>query len=431
MTICVLGLGYVGTVVATTLARRGHPVVGVDIDADKVHLLERGRASCAEPGLDDAIVRAGAALTASTDVQAALTEAHEILVCVGTPTGANGRPDLRSIDRVAEQIGTALRDAGPPMRTVVLRSTVPPGTTRTRVLPAIEATSGRRHGDGWTLLVSPEFLREGSALADMQAPPQTVIGARDPSDAAAYLARLGEATGPVEIVPFETAELLKYATNAFHGLKVAFANEVGALAHAVGSDGRQVMDLLCRDRTLNISTAYLRPGEPFGGSCLPKDLRALGRLAVDRGLTVPLTTSVLPANAAQLQRLVDAIVRTDVRRVGLVGLAFKAGTDDLRESPWVELVRRLRMDGMAVQIFDPHVDPTALRGKNRIFADLGLPDLADMLVTDLAALAEHSETLVLARRLEPSDTCPGPINIIDVADNHHMSDRSGYQAVPW
>lgn len=434
MKVAILGLGYVGTVAGACLAARGHHVVGVDLDPAKVELMKLGRPSFVEPGLEGLLADGVATqrLTASVDTQNVLAEAEVVIVTVGTPTGTRGRPDLRAVEGVAEQIGTALRARETPLA-IVLRSTVLPGTTRDLFIPKIEASSGKRHGEAFTCVFSPEFLREGCAVEDFDKPPQTLVGVVEDAHAETYLRLLAGINAPVRTTSLEVAEIMKYACNCFHAVKIAFANEVGALANAVGADGREAMALLCEDTVLNISKAYMRPGNAFGGSCLPKDLRGLTHLALEKQMSVPLLGSVLSSNEAQIRRIVDAVRDTAPKTVGVVGLAFKDDTDDLRESPMVQMVRELLLGGLEVKVYDPAVQQTQMRGKNLQFAQLGIPDLSSRLVSDLPTLVQQCDTLLAARKV--LGTVPtsvfGNKAVIDLVGIKALETLPRYRTVCW
>ncbi len=435
MKVAILGLGYVGTVAGACLAGRGHQVVGVDIDPAKVQLMHQGKPSFVEPGLEQLLQRgvAGGLLSGSLDTRRVVAESDVVIVTVGTPTGARGRPDLKAVEAVADEIGAALVDrAGRPLA-VVLRSTVLPGTTRDVFIPRLEAASGLRHGEAFTCVFSPEFLREGCAVQDFDKPPQTLVGALDEAHAQTYLRLLEGIDAPARVTTLEVAELMKYACNCFHAVKIAFANEIGAIANAVGADGREAMALLCQDTILNISSAYLRPGNAFGGSCLPKDLRGLTHLALEQQTNVPLLASVLPSNDEQVRRIVDAVRDSGGKTVGLVGLAFKDDTDDLRESPMVQIVRDLLLSGLDVKVYDPAVQQSEMRGKNLQFAQLGIPDLATRLVADLSQLVSMSDTLVTARKsLGKVPTSQfGQKTVIDLVGVRELEGLGGYRSVCW
>jgi GDP-mannose 6-dehydrogenase len=346
MRICVFGLGYVGTVTAASLAGRGHSVVAVDVDAIRVAMLGRGEATVVEPGLDELLAEGlrAARLSATTDVRAALTGAEIAVVCVGTPAGEDGHSDLRQVRAALAAIGEN-RDPAHPL-TVLLRSTVPPGSTAS-VEPILDGRPGLE------LVFYPEFLREGSAVADFRTPSLAVVGTHDGGEPSP---RVREIAGADAVVTnWATAECVKYACNAFHATKVAFANELGRIGKSAGIDSRAVMDIVCRDRVLNISPAYLRPGNPFGGSCFPKDVLALSRFAESRGVAIPLIASLLPSNGEHARRLREMALRGDERELALIGLSFKAGSDDLRGSSMLELARHALAAGRTVRVFDPAV----------------------------------------------------------------------------
>lgn len=437
MRICVLGLGYVGTVAGGCLADRGHDIVGVDVDEAKAELFGLGRASFVEPRLDDLLAAAHAAgrLVASNDPVVAPADCDLVLVTVGTPSGVDGEVNLDALRSVADDLGTMLRTRSEDTAiTIVLRSTVPPGTTRSEFIPRIEAASGKAHGQGWTCLFAPEFLREGCAIADFVDPPQTIVGALVDAHAQPYLDALGELSTPTTVTTLETAELMKYACNCFHAVKIAFANEIGAVARAAGADGREVMRLVCEDKVLNISSAYLRPGNAFGGSCLPKDLKGLNQVAIEHGIELPMLKSVMPANDAQIERLIAAIKARGHRRVGVAGLAFKDDTDDLRDSPMVSVVRELLLHNFDVKVWDKHVVLAALRGKNLRFIQMGVPQLSELLVAEPIDLARSCETLVLYRKL---DVGPGLLEalaqteVIDLVGHPELDGLPGYGTVFW
>jgi len=437
MKITVMGLGYVGTVVAGCLARDGHDVIGVDVDRDKVAQINAGRAPIVEPQIDAIVGAAVAAcrLQATTDATAAVHASDLVLVCVGTPSRANGSIDLAHLRRVCEQIGAALRQhPGAPV--VALRSTVLPGTTRGVAIPLLESASGKRAGVEFGVCVNPEFLREASAVRDYEQPPKTVIGELNRASGD-LLASLYEGfPGLLVRTDLETAELVKYADNAWHALKVGFANEIGSLCKALGIDGHRLMEIFCRDRKLNLSPAYLKPGFAFGGSCLPKDLRALLQQARALDLSLPILAGVLPSNELQLARGVRAVIDAGKRRVGLLGLSFKAGTDDLRESPLVELAERLFGKGYDLRIYDAHVDLAELRGANRDFVLNRLPHLARLLVPSVDAVLAHAETIVVGnaaaefadvpRRLSEGQVL---IDLVRICDAPSVA--GAYEGIAW
>ncbi len=394
--VAVFGVGYVGAVTAACLAQDGHRVVGVDVDAGKVAEVNAGQSPVSEPGLDDLLkaqVQAGR-LRATTDAVEAVNTTDIAMVAVGTPSADDGSVTVGGVEGVVRAIGKAVKASGK-RYTVVVRSTLLPGLLEERLRPILEEEAGRACGDGLVLCNNPEFLREGSAVKDYYQPPYVLVGADTPDHAAPVLALYDRVEGEKLTTDTRTASLVKYTCNAYHAIKVAFANEVGSLARAFGADGHGVMDLVCKDRKLNVSAAYLRPGFAFGGSCLPKDLRALTRFAEQQALRTPLLASALPSNEAHLKRALKRIRDTGERRIGLVGLSFKAGTDDLRESPMVDLVETLLGSGCEVKIYDPNVMLSRLRGRNLAYVDRHLPHLASLLVPQPPMLLQHAALLVL------------------------------------
>jgi GDP-mannose 6-dehydrogenase len=394
--VAVFGLGYVGTVSAACLASRGHTVIGVDVSPDKVAMVTEGRTPVVEERIGDLIaeqVRSGR-LTATTDAAAAVAATDLALVCVGTPSTPSGSLLTAYLEQVAEQIGAAL--VGRPDRyTVVIRSTMLPTTCDDIVIPRLEAASGLSAGSDFGVAVNPEFLREGSSVRDFFDPPKTVIGEIDEATGDA-VARLYEGLpGPVYRVPLRVAEMIKYADNSFHALKTGFANEMGAVCKALGLDSHAVMEILTADTKLNISPAYLRPGYAFGGSCLPKDLRALVHRARRADVAIPILESILPSNEGQIDRVFRTIEATGKRRVGLLGLSFKPGTDDLRESPMVALAERLLGRGFELLIHDPQVAVSRLLGANRAYVDQRIPHLSRLMAGSAGEVIAHAEVVVV------------------------------------
>ncbi len=394
--IAVFGVGYVGCVTAACLSRDGHRVLGVDVDAVKAAQLAAGQPTVSEPGLADLVHEAVLAgrLSATTDPAEAVRRTEMALVAVGTPSSSDGSVSTVGVERVIAAIGQALRDTDRPY-TVVLRSTLLPGILEERLGPLLVAASGRELGDGLHLVNNPEFLREGLAILDYDNPPFVLVGADDAEAAAQVLELYRGISAETIVSDTRSVALIKYACNAFHALKVAFANEVGSLAGSFGADGHQIMDILCRDTKLNIAKAYLRPGFAFGGSCLPKDLRALTRHAERAHLRLDLLASVLPSNESHLRRAIERVQESGHRRIGLVGLSFKAGTDDLRESPLVILAETLLGRGFDLKIYDPGVVIGRLRGRNSAYVDRHMPHIASLLVDDPAELYRHASLLML------------------------------------
>lgn len=402
MKVAVLGLGYVGSVTAACLADGGHTVTGADPDPGKVDLIGQGRAPIVEPGLDELIARTRGrgTLDATTDADAALAGSDVSIVCVGTPSRQNGSLDLHFMERVAEQVGRWLRTC-PHFHLVLVRSTVLPGTVDGVVGPILERASGRRVDRDFGLAMCPEFLRETTAVADFHDPPFTVVGVRDSRSAALARELFGSLDRPYHEVPLGVAEALKYACNAFHAVKIAFANEMARLCAPAGVDARQVMRIFSQDDRLNLSPAYLRPGFAFGGSCLPKDLRALLHAAGANDQVVPMLGSVLHSNEVHLREAARLVLASGSRRVALLGLSFKTGTDDLRESPSVELAETLIGKGVDLRIYDAHVNPTKLVGTNRAFVEQRLPHLNRILHEDPATAIAGVDCAVVATDERP------------------------------
>ncbi len=396
MNVSVFGLGYVGSVSAASLARDGHTVIGVDVNPGKVEMLATGRSPVVEPGLDDLIresVEAGR-LTATTDALEAVAATDISLVCVGTPSRRNGSLDFNYLERVSGEIGQALRSKDS-YHVVVIRSTVLPGTTHQVIIPALERAAGRRYGEGFGVSVNPEFLREGSALGDFRNPPITLVGHNHAVDAARSLRLYENVHAPVVSTTIVVAEMVKYASNSWHALKIAFANEIGNLCKRLGVDSHDVMDVFVQDQKLNISPRYLRPGFAFGGSCLPKDVRAMQHRARQLDLELPVIQSILPSNQMQIQHAIDAIVETGRKRIGLLGFAFKAGTDDLRESPAVILAEAVLGKGYDLAIYDRNVSLARLVGANKEYIEEQIPHLSSLLRESIDEVIGRSEVIVI------------------------------------
>lgn len=396
MKISVFGLGYVGTVSAGCLASDGHQVIGVDPLETKVSLIGGGRSPIIEADIDDIIsaaVRSGC-LRATGDPDLAISESELSFVCVGTPSLSNGNLDLRYIRRICEQIGGALRKREK-RHTVVIRSTVLPGTMRKIVIPILEEFSGKTAGRDFGICSNPEFLREGSAVKDFRLPPKTVIGEIDESSGDLLEELYGKIDAPLIRTDLETAEMIKYVDNSWHALKIGFANEIGALCKSLEIDAHAVMDVFCQDRKLNISTAYLRPGFAFGGSCLPKDLRALTYSAKTHDLQLPILTSILPSNEMQVARGLQMIMEKGHSRVGVLGFSFKEGTDDLRESPMIEVIERLIGKGYELRIYDRNVKLATLVGANRDFILNHIPHISKLMAEDVDTVLRECQTIVI------------------------------------
>lgn len=392
-------MGYVGSVTAAALASRGHHVVGIDANDAKVGSINDGKSPVSEPGLPQLLADQVSAdrLRASADGATELSDADVSLICVGTPTGPDGTPDLSHVGAVATEIGRGLA-AGAGWHVVVLRSTVPPGTARGLVRERIEEASGLVAGRDFGLAVNPEFLREASAIADFERPAMTVIGALDDRSSATVEQLFDGIDAPIRRMSLEEAELLKLTNNAFHALKVGFANEVGRLCDRLGLDSHALMGALVADTRLNISPAYLMPGFAFGGSCLPKDLRSMGYQLRMAGVRAPILDGLLASNQQQVEEALRKVTASGARRIGVLGLAFKAGTDDLRESPIVTLVDALWRDGYAVSVFDPDVDLDAMIGSNREFIERQLPQIGEILRPTLGEVIDGADLVVIGQR---------------------------------
>lgn len=399
MNVSVFGLGYVGTVSAAALAAEGHDVVGVDVNRDKVASVSAGKSPIVEPGLGQLIEQAvsDGRLRAIADTSAAVASTDVSLVCVGTPNRRNGSLDLSYVTRVCEELGAALRHKSN-YHVVVVRSTVLPGTTHDVVIPALEAASGKKYGDGFGVSVNPEFLREGTALMDFRQPPMTLVGHNHAADASGTIALYEAIDAPLVSTSIRVAEMIKYTSNAWHALKVCFANEIGNLSKRLGIDSHEVMDIFCRDDKLNLSPYYLKPGFAFGGSCLPKDLRALQYRAKEVDVDLPLIQSILPSNKLQIQRAIDEVIDTGRKRIGLLGFSFKAGTDDLRESPLVILVETLLGKGLNLSIYDKNVSLARLVGSNKEYIEQQIPHLSALLRTTIDEVLSHSDVLVIGNQ---------------------------------
>ncbi|HUF21510.1 MAG TPA: UDP-glucose/GDP-mannose dehydrogenase family protein [Burkholderiales bacterium] len=437
MKICVLGLGYVGAVSAGCLAQEGHEVVGVDPEPRKVDLINDGKTPIIEKDIGTIIERQVAAgrLRATADVASAVGQADLSMVCVGTPSRANGDIELTFVRRVCEQIGAALRHH-PGAPAVVIRSTMLPGTIRNVVIPTLEAASGRRAGVDFGVCINPEFLREGTAVHDYFNPPKTVIGELNRASGDLLASVYAQLTAPLIRTDIETAEMVKYADNAWHALKVGFANEIGNLCKGVEVDSHRVMDIFCQDTKLNLSPYYLKPGFAFGGSCLPKDLRALLYKAKTLDVSLPILSAILPSNEQQVERGVRAVVEMGSRKVGILGFSFKAGTDDLRESPVVDLTERLIGKGYDLRIYDRNVNLARIHGANRDYILNHIPHISRLMVGSVDEVLEHARTIVIGnagtefrdipRRLGDDQSI---IDLVRVTDSRSVS--GVYEGICW
>jgi GDP-mannose 6-dehydrogenase len=427
MKISIFGLGYVGAVSLACLARDGHQVIGVDIDRAKLDLILAGKTPVVEEGMVElmAQVAGNGRVSVTTDVRSAILDTEISLICVGTPSAANGSQDQAAVVGLARQIGRALAQKIEP-HVLVFRSTLVPGTVEGVLKTTLEAESSRKEGVDFHLCFQPEFLREGSSIRDYDKPPFTIVGANHALPVERLQSLFGHLPCKFIQTSVRSAEMMKYCCNNFHALKITFANETARLCEALGVDPFEVMDLVCQDTQLNISRAYLKPGFAFGGSCLPKDLRATTHLARTHDVELPMHAAILPSNQAHLGLALRKILATGKRRIGFIGLSFKTGTDDLRESPLVTLAEQLIGKGMQLAIYDPEVHLAQLLGSNRRYIEQHLPHIGQLVRGDMGAVMAESEVLVvglstsevaqtLARLLRPEQTVIDLVNLPDRA----------------
>jgi GDP-mannose 6-dehydrogenase len=419
MNVSVFGLGYVGSVSAASFAADGHHVVGVDVNPTKVSSINEGRSPIVEPGLDELMRNAHekGLLSATTSTAEAVASTELSLVCVGTPSRKNGSLDLTYLERVCEQIGDALRDK-PDYHVVVIRSTVLPGTTHEVVVPALERRSGKTYGEGFGVSVNPEFLREGTALKDFRQPPLTLVGHNHAADAAGTLQLYHAIEAPLVTTSIRVAEMMKYTSNTWHALKVCFANEIGNLCKRLDIDSHEVMSIFCRDDKLNLSSYYLKPGFAFGGSCLPKDVRALQYRAKEVDLDMPVIQSILGSNRLQIDHALELVLQSGRKRIGLLGFSFKAGTDDLRESPMVILGEALLGKGYQLSIYDRNVSLARLVGANKEYIETQIPHLSSLLRETVDQVIESSDVIVIGNQapefVEAVERCRPDQLVIDL-----------------
>jgi GDP-mannose 6-dehydrogenase len=437
MRLSVFGLGYVGCVSAACFAKAGHQVVGVDISSTKTNIINDGRSPIVENGIGELLqdaVKTGK-LSATTDSAKGVGESEISLVCVGTPSRPNGALDLSFVRRVCEEIGDALRDKAAP-HVVVMRSTMLPGTLESLVVPTLESSSGKKAGHEFSVCVNPEFLREGSSLKDFFAPPFTLIGADDKEVAKVVSQLYAEIEAPLYVTGVRAAEMVKYACNSFHATKVSFANEIGNICKSLGIDSHEVMEVFCQDTKLNLSPYYLKPGFAFGGSCLPKDLRAINYKAKELDVDVPLLASLLRSNRLQIERAIEMVEGTGKKRIGILGFSFKAGTDDLRESPMVTLIERLIGKGMQLSIYDKDVSLARLFGANKEYIEREIPHISQLMRESIGEVVETSDVIVIGNKAQEfSDAqsllAPGKV-IIDLVRifGNRTSDET-YRGICW
>ncbi len=435
--ISIFGLGYVGSVSAACFARMGHSVIGVDAQAAKVDLINAQRAPIIEKDLETLVQEAGQAgrLRATQSAADAVANSDVSIICVGTPSRPNGSLDVAAVGKVCEEIGQALRDKSG-HHVVVVRSTILPGTMRDLVRPTLEAHSGKRAGVDFGVANNPEFLREGTAVYDFTNPPKTVIGASDEETGARVAALYHGIDAPVFITPHEVAEMIKYADNAWHAVKVGFGNEIGNICKALDIDSHHVMEIFCQDTKLNLSPYYLKPGFAFGGSCLPKDVRAITYTGRTLDLNLPLLNSLMPSNQEQVARAVRMVMAAGSREIGVLGFSFKAGTDDLRESPMVELIERLIGKGYDLRLYDKNVSLARLVGSNKAYILETIPHISNLMVDSIDDVLAHGKVIVIgnndpdfhqaASRLNADQSL---IDMVRVPDGGDLGDR--YDGINW
>lgn len=437
MRISIFGLGYVGTVCAGCLAKEGHEIIGVDPVRTKVQLLNAGKSPIIEADIEEIIADAvkSGRLRATDDSVQAILDTDISFVCVGTPSQINGNLDLTHVRHVCEQLGLALRDK-PARHTVVIRSTILPGTMRKLIIPVLEENSGKKAGKDFGVCNNPEFLREGTAVMDFALPSKTVIGEMDQASGDVLSALYAKLDAPLMRTDIETAEMIKYIDNSWHALKIGFANEIGNLCKSFSIDSHKAMDIFCQDKKLNISPAYLKPGFAFGGSCLPKDLRALSYSAKLHDLQLPILNAILPSNELQVSRGLQLIMEKGHKRVGILGFSFKEGTDDLRESPMIEIIERLAGKGYDIRIYDRNVQVARLVGANRDFILNRIPHISKLMVESIDAVLQHGETIVIGNKAAEFENIPAKLQagqrLVDfVRISKSRSSNGEYSGISW
>lgn len=437
MKLSIFGLGYVGCVSAACFADAGHEVIGVDVNELKAEIINNGRSPIVEPGIEEMIARSvkEKRLRATVDVTDAVINSDISMICVGTPGNHNGSLDLTYVKRVCQQIGEAIELKGR-YHIVAIRSTMLPGTIEQTVIPTLEVYSGKRAGRDFGIAINPEFLREGSSIHDFNHPPFTLIGADD-EDAAGPLRRLYAHTD-AEIIStgIKEAEMVKYACNCFHALKVTFANEIGNICKALAVDSYKVMEVFCKDTKLNLSPYYLKPGFAFGGSCLPKDLRAITYKAKELDVETPLLGSVQISNRQQVERAIDMVLQTGRKNVGVLGLSFKSGTDDLRESPMVALIETLIGKGLKLSIYDRDVELAKIFGANKQYIEREIPHISSLMCPELNEVIDGSEVIIIGKKEDEFRALSDKLNngrvIIDLVRLFDPADsRKSYQGMCW
>jgi GDP-mannose 6-dehydrogenase len=436
MKLSVFGIGYVGCVSAACFAKEGHHVTGVDVNPTKVEIINNGNSPIVEPGVSELMNEAVSSghLRATTSAQEAVHNSEVSLVCVGTPSRANGSLDLSHVTRVCEEIGAALQTKDE-RHVVVMRSTMLPGTIHEVVVPALERTSGKKAGTDFGVCINPEFLREGSSLKDFYAPPFTLIGADDETTAKTVTELYAKIEAPLFTTPVKTAEMIKYVCNSFHALKVSFANEVGNICKALAIDSHEVMNIVCEDKKLNLSSYYMKPGFAFGGSCLPKDLRAINYKAKELDVELPVLGSILASNRLQVERAVQMVMKTGKKQIGVLGFSFKAGTDDLRESPMVTLIETLLGKGYKLSLYDRDVSLARLFGANKEYIEREIPHISTLMRGSVDEVVNDAEVVIIGNKAEEFRDVQAKLKdgqvLIDLVRLFDDASNETYQGICW
>lgn len=438
MKISIFGLGYVGAVSLGCLARDGHTVYGVDVDEGKLNLIKEGKTPIIEEGMIEMMseVSKSGLVHVTNNAQEAISNTDVSFVCVGTPSSSNGSQDLTAIKKVSQEIGAALKTTSN-YHVIIFRSTIEPGTTENVIKPILEEHSGKKCGEGFGLGFQPEFLREGSSIKDYDNPPFTIVGAD--SDRSSDAVKEIFKDLPCEYIKTDisTAEMMKYACNTFHALKITFANEIGRISQALSVDSRDVMQLVCKDKSLNISPAYLRPGFAYGGSCLPKDLRAILYMAKTNDIELPMLAGVMQSNKLHIEHAINTVLSSGKKSVGMIGLSFKSGTDDLRESPLVIIAEQFIGKGLDLKIYDPEVNVARLVGANKKYIEESIPHISSLMVNSCEEIVEHAEVLIVGIiddeiKKVLSDSTKNEQIILDLVSLNNKDDLKGtYTGVCW
>jgi len=432
----VFGLGYVGCVSAACFADAGNEVIGVDVNPTKVEIINSGKSPIIEDGINELIAKVvkSGRLSATLDSERAVMDSDLSLVCVGTPSNQNGSLHLRHVEQVCREIGSVLKRKEK-RHIVVVRSTMLPGTIENTVVPALEETSGKKAVKDFGICINPEFLREGSSLKDFHAPPFTLIGADDEETTAAVSSLYVNINAPVFVTSLKTAEMVKYVCNCFHALKVSFANEIGNICKALQIDSHEVMDVFCQDTKLNLSPYYLKPGFAFGGSCLPKDLRAINYKAKELDVEVPVLSAILPSNRLQIERAVEMVMSSGKKRVGVLGFSFKAGTDDLRESPMVTLIETLIGKGFELALYDRHVSVAKLVGANKEYIEREIPHISKLMRSTVDGVLNDSDVVIIGNQAEEflsvAERLRSDQQLIDLVRLFDRTSNENYHGICW